>query len=263
MKKLKKIIKVEGQIKVLTGLHIGAGDSEIKIGGIDNPVVKDKDGYPYIPGSSLKGKCRSLLEILFGFYRVEKNEDQQKYEGKVGDWDLLNDNNLDDDAKEKGRLILKLFGAPGLNKVPKKLFEEVFITRAKFNDAYLYKEDRKKDFSQIYESKFENFIDRIKGNAQHPRQTERVAKGNRFDFSITLKIFDGDNEEELLKTLLLGLKLVEEMGLGGNVSRGYGLVEFNNLKIKEIFNIDQNGPKDWASKFLEKRKLKDIEEYKI
>lgn len=58
---LKRKIIVEGDIKLLTGLHIGGSEQEIKIGGVDNPVIKTGD-RPYIPGSSLKGKLRSLLE---------------------------------------------------------------------------------------------------------------------------------------------------------------------------------------------------------
>ena len=58
---LKRKIIIEGNIKLLTGLHIGGSEQEIKIGGVDNPVIKTGD-KPYIPGSSLKGKLRSLLE---------------------------------------------------------------------------------------------------------------------------------------------------------------------------------------------------------
>ena len=54
---------IEGDLELVTGLHIGAGNDEIRIGGIDNPVLKHPySGQPYIPGSSLKGKVRSLLE---------------------------------------------------------------------------------------------------------------------------------------------------------------------------------------------------------
>src|SRR6516162_7831549 len=49
-----------------TGLHIGAGKGSLEIGGADNPVVKDAFGLPYIPGSSLRGRVRSLLENAMG-----------------------------------------------------------------------------------------------------------------------------------------------------------------------------------------------------
>ena len=74
------------------------------------------------------------------------------------------------------------------------------------------------------EVKSENSIDRISGTAKHPRFTERVPADTEFDFSVTLKQFEG--EEDLLDYLLGGLKLLEMDALGGNGSRGYGRIAF-------------------------------------
>src|SRR3981081_3582259 len=57
---------LEGELICATGLHIGAGKGSLEIGGADNPVVKDAFGVPYIPGSSLRGRLRSLLEQASG-----------------------------------------------------------------------------------------------------------------------------------------------------------------------------------------------------
>src|SRR5437763_10301667 len=57
---------LEGEIQCKTGLHIGAGKGSLEIGGADNPVVKDAFGIPYVPGSSLRGRLRSLLEQTSG-----------------------------------------------------------------------------------------------------------------------------------------------------------------------------------------------------
>src|SRR6476659_10360911 len=57
---------LSGELHCETGLHIGAGKGSLEIGGADNPVVKDAFGRPYIPGSSLRGKLRSLLENATG-----------------------------------------------------------------------------------------------------------------------------------------------------------------------------------------------------
>jgi len=248
--KLEDIIKIEGIIEVLSGLHIGAGDSEIRIGGIDNPVVKDPEGYPYIPGSSLKGKCRCLLELLYGFY--DNN-------GGVSSWKLLEqDKNTENNNNISiKKAILKLFGCSASSA--KEAKEEIFITRVKFNDAFLSEEDKKKDLSKIFESKFENSINRLSGTADHPRQTERVAKGNKFNFSIVLKIFKGDKKDLLLNTLFLGLKLIEEFGLGGNVSRGYGQVKFKEIKITSMFGENKDDFKNYID---EKGELKSLEHYK-
>ena len=57
---------LEGDLECQTGLHIGAGKGSLEIGGADNPVVKDAFGLPYVPGSSLRGRLRSLLEQALG-----------------------------------------------------------------------------------------------------------------------------------------------------------------------------------------------------
>jgi CRISPR-associated protein Csm3 len=74
----------------------------------------------------------------------------------------------------------------------------------------------------------ENTIDRIKGTAEHPRNTERVPATARFDFNLTIRVHD---HEDLTETILVGLKLLELTGLGGSGSRGYGKIKFLGLKL--------------------------------
>ncbi|MDR1795527.1 MAG: type III-A CRISPR-associated RAMP protein Csm3, partial [Erysipelotrichaceae bacterium] len=55
-------LKISGVIEIVTGLHIGGSKSFSAIGAVDSPVVRDpKTNDPIIPGSSLKGKMRTLL----------------------------------------------------------------------------------------------------------------------------------------------------------------------------------------------------------
>ena len=68
-----KQIRLEGRVfitfdvEAVTGLHIGGSDTGIEIGGVDKTVIRDPiTNRPYIPGSSLKGKVRSLLEKYKG-----------------------------------------------------------------------------------------------------------------------------------------------------------------------------------------------------
>ena len=90
-----------GQIELVSGLHIGSGNAEMHIGGTDNPVIKNPvTNQPYIPGSSLKGKMRSLLEWRAGVVGVAEGKPLGfKHLGK-----------LSGDAAAQGRTILKLFG---------------------------------------------------------------------------------------------------------------------------------------------------------
>ena len=47
---------------VRTGMHIGGSAAFSAIGAVDSPVVRDPyTGQPIMPGSSLKGKLRTLL----------------------------------------------------------------------------------------------------------------------------------------------------------------------------------------------------------
>lgn len=212
-----KIVNIKGQIELLSGLHIGGGDDTMKIGGIDNGVVKDiNTDKPYIPGSSLKGKMRSLLEWHIGVVGIG--------DGKPLHSGLLSNAIFDDKDKRKQALnLLKLFG----NGKSDDNFDEITpITRISVGDCLLSQETIDKEL-KVSEAKYENVIDRQKGTASNPRQTERVPAGVKFDFDIRIKILEEDNEQELIQMVRDGLDLVANDYLGGSGSRGYGRVKFN------------------------------------
>ena len=109
-------------------------------------------------------------------------------------------------------------------------------TRVSFWDCNLstkWAEQIREDNFSLTEVKSENRINRISGVAEHPRQTERVPAGAQFDFRLSIKRLDGDSDE-LLNTVLQGLKLLELDSIGGSGSRGYGKVRFTGLKIDGI-----------------------------
>lgn len=210
---------LEATLILETGLHIGGGDSEIHIGGIDNEVIKHPvSGEPYIPGSSLKGKIRSLLEWKSGAVQ----------EAPLGKKEY--DNAQSEQQAAAIKQILQLFGISG-DTADESFQKEIGHTRVSFWDCPLnrdYAERLRSDNLPLTEAKSENRINRIAGTAEHPRQTERVPAGAQFDFKLTVKQFDGD-EEALLDTLLQGLKLLEWDSLGGSGSRGYGKVAFTAI----------------------------------
>ena len=209
-----KIVTLNGKIELLSGLHIGGGDDTMKIGGIDNSVIKNvNSNNPYIPGSSLKGKMRSLLEWHIGVVGIG---DGKPFSSTLLDNAIFNDISKKRDAEN----LLKLFGDSGQNNL-------YGITRISVGDCSLSKESEGLILS---EAKYENSIDRQKGTATNPRQTERVPAGVKFDFDIRVKVLDDDNEEELLMMVKKGFELIENDYLGGSGSRGYGRVKFN-LKV--------------------------------
>ena len=227
--KLTNIIEIKAKLELQTGLHIGAGDSEMHIGGIDNSVIKHPiTQSPYIPGSSLKGKIRTLLEWRSG--AVQSTPLTLKEVSK---------------NPEEVKNILRLFGISGDTKNSEQEVAEIGVSRLAFWDCALNEDWEKaiRDDNQLLtEAKSENTIDRITSTAGNPRQTERVPAGAEFDFKLTLRQFEGD-KPELLDLVLKGLKLLELDSLGGSGSRGYGKVKFTELTVDgETRNLDDIKP---------------------
>lgn len=219
---LTNIQKLSGKIELLSGLHIGSGNTEIHIGGTDNPVIKNPiNQQPYIPGSSIKGKMRSLLEWHLGVVGVTEGHPLSfKHLGQLQGKTLVQAKNL-----------LKLFGGAPDSNNDQALIKEIGPTRLAFWDCALdpnWIDVMDKKNLLLTETKMENMIDRIRGVAEHPRNTERVPATATFDFNLTIRIHD---DEDLLDTLLQGLKLLEMTGLGGSGSRGYGKIKFQQLKL--------------------------------
>jgi CRISPR-associated protein Csm3 len=215
---LMNIKEIKGRIILKSGLHIGAGDTEMHIGGTDNPVIKHPiTQQPYIPGSSLKGKVRSLLEMESGLM-VKTDGDPVQAKILKG---------LEGDQKDKCLKILKIFGSSG-SDTDAIVANNIGPTRVSFADCPLnagWIEKARLNRWDFFEVKSENSINRIEGTARNPRFTERVVSSAEFDFSVSLKLL-GENESDLFTYLLVGLKLLEMDALGGSGSRGYGRIEF-------------------------------------
>ncbi len=226
--KLIAIKELKGKITLKSGLHIGSGNMEMHIGGTDSPVIKHPHTLePYIPGSSLKGKVRSLLEMASGLMIETK--------GDVLNPKLLK--TLNGEQKTKCEAILKIFGSSGADTGEDF---DLGPTRVSFADCYLNEDWKRKAQAnrwQFTEVKSENRIDRIRGTAEHPRFIERVPGGTEFDFLLTFKVLEDADEALFNDYLLKGLKLLEMDALGGNGSRGYGRIkfEFNDAQIEEKF----------------------------
>ena len=219
--KLKKIHLITAQIVCKTGLHIGGSDAEIHIGGIDNGVIKNPITHePYVPGSSVKGKIRSLLEWKSGIVQ----------RGPLGWSEYVNEGDVS--RKKEVLKILKLFGVGGSQTLTTQQAELVGPCRLAFWDCSLSEDwvrDVKNDNLLLVEAKTENTIDRITGTSNNCRQTERVPAGAVFDFKLSCKELDED--EDWLPYIIKSLRLLELDSLGGSGSRGYGKIRFENIKV--------------------------------
>src|SRR5713226_6845131 len=228
LKLIGKLI-LEGDINCQTGLHIGAGKGSLEIGGADNPVVKDAFGLPYIPGSSLRGKVRSLLENAMGLTSPAELVYLSKRRGQEV---RIHQSDRPDDE------ICLLFGrSPGrAERVEGESIETRAASPARLTvyDAPLDQESitaqmRENLDDEITEVKSENAIDRITSQS-NPRTLERVPAGARFRVRMVLDVLC-EEDKALAARLIEGLRLLEDDALGGGGSRGSGRVRFANLTL--------------------------------
>lgn len=209
MKQLVKKIRIQTSITLMTGLHIGGSSDNVEIGGIDNPVIKlaTRGNEPYIPGSSLKGKMRCLLEQAAGASQVGMDKDVNNLFG-------ITENKTLKTGNQPSKLIVR-------DAVLSKESKEALLACDNLDMPYT-------------ENKWENVIDRTKGVAEHPRQSERVPAGAIFNAEFVLNIWDDDKESELMNLFMKGIKLLENDYLGGSGSRGYGQIKFGEFVKTEL-----------------------------
>ena len=191
-------ILIQCDLVVRTGMHIGGSSAFSAIGAVDSPVVRDPyTGYPIVPGSSLKGKLRTLLA-----------------RSRCQDIENMPDFDQDDEV------ILRLFGSS----------EPVRRSRLQFADAFLSNADKLAHVG-VTEVKSENVISRADSSAM-PRQIERVIAGAEFAVRIVYEVTDPAQIQEDLALLAKGMKLLQMDYLGGHGSRGSGRVSLKNFALE-------------------------------
>lgn len=210
MKLIKKII-ISGEIEAKTGLMIGGSNTAMGIGGPDRTVIRNPvTKQPYIPGSSLKGKMRSLLELSYGNIGSKKM-------GKV-------ENGPSEDPNHASTNLFGSARTDGLQRPSRIICRDGFL---------LNPDDLKNTDLPFTEAKTEVVIDRITSAAM-PRSFERVPAGAKFGLNLVINIFDEDPFKDQLQTLAFkALQLVQDDYLGGSGSRGSGQVKFKITKVTE------------------------------
>jgi CRISPR-associated protein Csm3 len=196
-------VEITGIVEVVTGMHIGASSAFSAIGAVDSPVIKDpRTGSPMIPGSSLKGKMRTLLAKKYNSYVAEQP---------------------DDDAA----CLTDLFGSAkkGQVKTSRLLFSDMFLSN--------WEELKNQGIFNRTEIKFENSIKRTTAVA-NPRQIERVIRGSEFALNLIYEVTDEETMKQDFCILKDGFQLLEYDYLGGNGSRGYGKVKFRDLYLDVV-----------------------------
>ena len=204
-------IQITGMLEIVTGIHIGGSSAFAAIGAVDSPVIRDAvTNLPMIPGSSLKGKLRTLLARQYNPGMVKSP---------------------DEDAE----CIIRLFGSA------KKVNDKIPRGRLLFADMIL--DNREELYAGgvqgLTEIKFENSINRLTAVA-NPRQIERVIRGAKFKLDLVYEVTEEEGVADDFKVLAEGFKLLQYDYLGGNGSRGYGKVKFSDLEASAVVgNIDE------------------------
>lgn len=195
-------LRISGDILLKTGMHIGGSSAFAAIGAVDSPIVRDvRTNLPLLPGSSLKGKMRSLLAKEFNESLQEADNDHER--------------------------ITRLFGSAKKGNVKR--------SRLLFSDMVLANEGelRKAGLQSMTEVKFENTISRLTAVA-NPRQIERAVRGSVFELDL---IYEVEDEAEMLadmETLGEGMRLLQYDYIGGSGSRGYGKIVFQNISVENV-----------------------------
>lgn len=217
--KLKKMIIINGTMTAMEGIHIGGNNEGTKVGGCDNPVIRNPlTGKPYIPGSSIKGTMRYILE---------KVEDKSRDGKPCG-------------CGNPNCMVCKLFGAHMNTKAnsgePRVIFRDMEIDPTFEKDIL----DSGMNYSDIIEIKTSTMINRSTNTASTGslRNMERVAAGTKFKCEFVIKVFEGDNEKDMVNTIKKLLESIEILGIGSKTTAGCGQVKFDinwdNLKTVNL-----------------------------
>lgn len=192
-------------LRLKSGARIGTGE-KVERGESLPVMVSPRTKLPYIPGSSLKGKMRSLLELLYGRLATDPRDPGSPcWCGKCP--------------------VCILFGSGSSANT----FEP---TRLIFRDTFLTESSAELIEKVDLEDKPGVRIDRITGKAAGGAlfPMKRIPEGCEFDFGISARIFEKDNKENFRKILATGLYLMEQDALGGGGSRGSGWIGFSNIE---------------------------------
>jgi len=205
---------IHGEIVCETGLHIGGSKESIEIGGIDNIVMRDSvSNLPYIPGSSIKGKMRALLELN----DAEASSNIIKNKGNI--------------CKCGKCLPCNIFGTSADETSNSRGPTRIIVRDSFPSTETVNKWEENKEVISGAELKYENTLNRIT-SAAVPRSQERVPKDSRFNFEIIFSVYENDDPENL-RGVFESMHLLQDSYLGGSGTRGYGKIKFENISLLE------------------------------
>jgi CRISPR-associated RAMP protein (TIGR02581 family) len=260
----KNRLEITGTLTTVTALRISQGRSTEPTGS-DLPVIKDALGKPLIPGSSFKGAMRSRLgSFLRGIDSALAHDPAELISQRMNDHVKdLKERHKDDDKALAGALnditdsVSKVFGTPW--QASKFQVRDLTVK----DDTW---------FGQYQE----------RDGVSIDRDTETAADGRLYDFQVVpagvefefKAIFENAEDHVLnpktqepeaigyweLGLIMVGLQQfkMQQIPLGGGVSRGLGVVE---LDLDRLVWIDPEGDLNLLLQYLERLSRGDLGHY--
>lgn len=238
---------IRGKIECKTGIHIGGSNEKMQIGGVDLVVIRNPaNQHPYLPGSSIKGKLRHLLEYITGGVN-------HPFQGQLGNVSVHPDivrlfgigaevTLMAEDDKEYKKELDKAKGNEDKVKYIEYVRDQlkgIGLARLTVRDAHPDEQtitmwENLGSDANFTEYKAENTIDRLT-SAANPRFLERVVAGSKFDFELVYTAYGSETEtsDEIgrinqdVSNLLAAMRLLENDSLGKSGTRGYGRIQFH------------------------------------
>lgn len=236
----KGAVVIGGEIVCRTGLHIGGGNEALEIGGLDKPVIRHPlSRRPYIPGSSLKGKMRSLLELALDKVDQQKEVPARNGPKRNQDFGAVHRfGNPRANCQRDDCPICRIFGAVGGENAsigPARLIvRDATLVGIQVRDTLRSVADLEHSDRPLTELKSENTINRIMATSDNLRQMERVPAGSIFRFEFVYRVFEGVgtvSDLDLIPKVVSGMQMLANDTLGGSGSRGYGQIEFRQVRV--------------------------------
>ncbi|MZP30621.1 CRISPR-associated RAMP protein [Heliobacterium undosum] len=234
--------RLNGRLITETPLHIGAGNTAADPTTLDNPVLRDAFGMPYIPGSSFKGVWRTFSERILGQWGEAVG---------VAPCNVLTNPCL---SHDDARRIKKEYSKDALRAAEEiynclcsvcRLFgSQHFAGRLRVRDLLL----DESTWVGFYEIRPGVSIDRDTRTAMTGRfyEIEVVPAGTAFHWQV---LMDNLSEPQWYNTLLSLTPFVHgEIALGGGTTRGLGRVRLTNVQVSRLdaSNFKQYLQKGWA-----------------
>ncbi|HHW29844.1 MAG TPA: CRISPR-associated RAMP protein [Syntrophomonadaceae bacterium] len=237
--RLSNILIIKGDLVCRTGIRVGAGSDTFLPAASDLPVLKDVDGNPYIPGSSLRGVLRSYVERIVRAFedtygwgrgacdpsdnkswcitneRIKEIRDESKKHEKPHEW-------YASQVWQETCRVCRVFGSPWV------------ASRVRISDLPCTNK-------AVIEVRDGIAIDREKETVANKYDFEVVPAGSSFRLEITAENL---NEQER-GLLWLGIKGLADgmIQIGGFKGRGLGQIALENVETQWVsWNAGNTAP---------------------